>query len=105
MRPFYNDEGRKVFKIAGKWIKENLGEGLVIYEPFPFTTFYAGGIWTMNMSRADIGVFSPINVRNPQDVLYHALPPEKIEYGELITEISYKGKFVRIFRFKKQEGK
>ena len=103
MRPFYKDEGRKLFKIAGEWIRENLGTGLVIYEPFPFTTFYAGGIWTLNIQRAEIGVFSPINTRTARDVIYSTLPPEKIEYMELITQISYKGRFLRVFKLKNKE--
>ncbi len=99
MRPFYKDEGRRIYKIAGQWIRENLGEEQKIFEPSPFATFYAKGIWYIRPDNANILVessFDFISGRAIPELII--LPPEKIEYAKMLTEIRYKGKMIRIFK-------
>jgi hypothetical protein len=102
LRPFYTDEGRKIYKIAGKWIRENYGEIKIIFEPFPIATFYAEKEWTTNPYGADAYVISSLDYtssRGKPELI--SLPQDKIRelgFAEPITEIRYKNHILRIFK-------
>lgn len=103
-RPLYKDEGRRIYKIAGKWLKENFGEkikGTRIFEPMPFATFYSGGIWVTNPEDADIWIMSSLDYTTsrgkPELIIF---PNDKIEefgFAKPITEIRYGKEIIRIF--------
>ncbi len=102
LRPFYKDEGRKLYKIAGKWIAENGKESKIIFEPFPFATFYSGKEWTTTPEKADIWVISSLDHTSgrgkPELII---LPQDKIRdlgFAENITEIKYKNHILRVFK-------
>jgi hypothetical protein len=102
LRPFYKDEGRKLYKIAGKWIAEKETESKIIFEPFPFATFYSGKEWTTTPEKADIWVISSLDhtsARGKPELII--LPQDKIRdlgFAEPITEIKYKNNILRVFK-------
>jgi hypothetical protein len=102
-QPLYKDEGRKIYKIAGKWIKENFGsESILIFEPFPFATFYAGGEWTTSPSKAKIWVISSLDYLSsrgkPELMILDMAKIKELSFAEPITEIKYKSIRLRIFK-------
>lgn len=102
-QPLYKDEGRKIYKIAGKWIKENFGsENILIFEPFPFATFYAGGEWTTSPSKAKIWVISSLDYLSsrgkPELMILDMTKIKELSFAEPITEINYRGIRLRIFK-------
>ncbi len=98
--PFYRDDRRKIYKLAGEWINSNLGDNILIFEPFPFATFYAKGIWITDSSKASLIIISTLDHTSIRGIPHLiTLPPESIEF-ELLKEIDYKGAKLRIFRNK-----
>lgn len=96
-RPFYSDDGRRIYRITGQWIKENLGEKLVIFEPHPFASFYADGVWTVSPKKAKVCVLTSLDYTSPRvremlqiflsdgDDRFHLV--KKLRYGHIEAKV------------------
>lgn len=100
-RPFYSDDGKKIYKIAGDWIKQNIGSKKIIFENSPFTSFYADGVWTPSPKNSDLVVITSIDFTYPRNLpLIQLFLSEQSEDFELIQKIQYRSVVAKIFKSK-----
>lgn len=97
-RPFYSDDGRKIYRITGRWVAENLGKNRFIFEPFPFATFYADGIWLTSPEKADIIILSSADIfsgRGKNMVMLFL--SESDQNYKLVKKFNYRGVISKVF--------
>lgn len=100
-RPFYSDDGKKIYKIAGYWIKQNIGPHKTIFENSPFSSFYADGIWTVFSKNAEIIVITSVDFVYPRNQhLVGLFLSDGNDEFELVQKIKYKNIIAKIFRAK-----
>ncbi|MCS7213901.1 MAG: hypothetical protein NZ927_06780 [Candidatus Calescibacterium sp.] len=105
-RPFYSDDGRKIYKIAGEWIRQNLGENKTIFENTPITSFYANGIWTISPAKSEVCVLTSSDYFSPRTrSLIPLFISEENEDFKLAQKLKYKNIEAKIFIRKKENQK